>query len=67
MGDVDGIAESVLPHRNTRDIAIGNGVDMLALDTLGANVKAAVKVVRTGFAEIPRQRDVVVYWRGKNT
>ena len=55
MSDVDGIAEAIEADGNAGDIAVGNGVDVLALDIAGLDVKTAMKVVRTGFTKIPRQ------------
>ena len=67
MGDVDGIAEAVETDGDTRDVAVGNGIDMLAFDAHGTDVEAAVEMVGTGFAKVPRQRNVIIHWRGKYT
>ena len=66
MGDVDGIAEAVETDGDTRDVAVGNGIDVLALDIAGLHVEAAMEVVGTGLTEIARQQHVVVYWRDKD-
>ena len=67
MGDVNGIAKAILPNGDTRDIAVGNGVDVLTLDTLGTDIKATMKVVWARLTKVTRQRDFVIHWRGKDT
>jgi hypothetical protein len=67
MSDIDGIAEAVKPNGDTRYIAIGNSIDMLALYTIRSDVETAMKMIGTRFTEIPRQRDFIIHWRGKYT
>jgi hypothetical protein len=55
MSNVDGIAKAIESDGDTRHIAVGNGIDMLALDAIRTDVKTAMKVMGTRFAEIPRQ------------
>ena len=54
-------------HLDTRYIAIGNCIDMLALYPIRSDVETAMKMIGTRFTEIPRQRDFVIHWRGKYT
>ena len=55
MGDVDGIAEAIQSNGDTTDVAVGNGIDMLAFNAIGTDVETAVKMMRTGLAKVPRQ------------
>ena len=66
MGDVDGVSKAVEPDSDARDIAVGDGIDMLALNVVSLHVYTSVEVVGTRLTEIPRQQDIVVHWRGKN-
>ena len=55
MSDIDGITKAFKSDGDTRDVAVGNGVDMLALYALRADVETAMKMIGTRFTEIPRQ------------
>ena len=55
MSNVDGITKAVESDGDTRHIAVGNGIEMLTLDAIRTDVKTAMKVMGTRFAEIPRQ------------
>ena len=63
MCDVDGIAKAIKSDGDTTDVAVGNGIDVLALASFGSDVKSSMEVMGTRFAEIPRQRDFVIHWR----
>ena len=60
MGDVNGIAKAVLPNGDTRDIAVGNGEEGLAHSHSRTDVDTSMKMVRTRFTKVARQRDVVI-------
>ena len=66
MSDIDGIAKTKESDCNTRDIPVGNSIDMLALDTIGLDVETTVEVVWPWLTEVPRQRDFVVHWTVKD-
>ena len=55
MRDIDSIAEAGLAHGEAADIAVADGHDGLALDTLRTEIQSAVEVVGAGFAKIARQ------------
>jgi hypothetical protein len=63
---IDGIAEAIESDCDARDVAVGDGIDVLALDVVGLHVETAVKMVGTGLTKITRQCDVVIHWRGKD-
>ena len=67
MGDVDGVTETIDALRDTTDVAIANGIDHLALHIIGRDIQTSVKMIGTGFTKIPRQRNVIIHWRGKYT
>ena len=38
---------------------------MLAFDALGTDVQTTMKMVGARFAKVPRQRNVIIHWRGE--
>ena len=67
MGDIDRIAKAIDALCDTTDIAITNRIDQLTLNIIGGDVKTTVEMIRTGLTKIPRQRNVIIHWRGKYT
>jgi hypothetical protein len=66
MSDIDGIAKTIKTYGDTRHVAIGNGIDMLALDIFSLHIETAMKVIGTGLTKVARQQNVIVYWRDKD-
>ena len=67
MSDIDRITETVDALRDTTDITIADSKDHLALHIIGRDVKTAMKMIGTRLTKIPRQRNVIIHWRGKYT
>ena len=67
MRDIYRIAETVDALRDTTDVAIANGTDHLALNIICRDIKTSMKMIGTRLTKIPRQRNVIIYWRGKYT
>ena len=67
MSDIDRITETVDALRDTTDVAIANGIDHLALNIICRDIKTSMKMIGTRLTKIPRQRNVIIYWRGKYT
>ena len=67
MRDIYRIAETVDALRDTTDVAIVNGIDHLALNIICRDIKTSMKMIGTRFTKIPRQRNVIIHWRGKYT
>ena len=67
MGDIHRIAKAIDALRDPTDITITNGIDQLALHIIGRNVESTVKMIGAGLAKIPRQRNIIIHWRGKYT
>ena len=65
MGDIHRIAKAIDTLCDTTDIAIADGIDQLSLNVIGRNVESAVEMIGTRLAKIPRQRNVIIHWRGK--
>ena len=55
MGDVDGVAEAALAHRDATDVTIADGKNGLTLHPVGLHVDAAMKMMRSGLTKITRQ------------
>ena len=68
VADVDGVAEAVHANGEPADVAVGNGVDELALLILGLDVQSAVEMKRARLAKVASQHHFVVdgrmisYW-----
>ena len=60
MADVDGIAEAIHVDRQSADIAVGNGEDVLTLHITRLNIDTSMEMERSRFTEVARQRDVVI-------
>ena len=58
--DIDGVAETVLVDRQARHVAVGNGEDVLTLHITRLNIDTSMEMERSRFAEVARQRDVVI-------
>ena len=67
MSNVDGITKAIDALCDTTDITIADGIDHLALHIIGRDIQTSMKMIGTGFTKIPRQRNVIIHWRGKYT
>ena len=67
MGDINRIAEAVDALCDATDITVADGIDHLTLHIVGRDVQTAMKMIGTRFTKIPRQRNVIIHWRGKYT
>ena len=66
MADVDGIAEAIHVDRQSADITVGNGEDVLALHIARLDIDATMKMVWAGFTEVARKDYFVVNGRAIN-
>ena len=60
MLNENGIAKAEESHGDTRHIAVGNGEEGLAHSHSRTDVDTSMKMVRTRFTKVARQRDVVI-------
>ena len=60
MGNVDGVAKTVVAYREARHITVGYRPHIPPLLVVGLNVDAAMKVPRARLAEVAGKENVVV-------